>query len=81
MGMLRQAGMDVELVVVRIGVSGAIYQETVQQMVNLGVDRSVALATLKAVHIHSVRYLSKFVKFRRKGGGVKTKKCQTSGVT
>jgi len=75
----------VDLVVIRLGVSGAIYHETYSAAADRlrgSVDRAVALATLKAVHIHSVKYLSKFVQFRSRECEVNKvrKGRQTSGV-
>jgi hypothetical protein len=62
---LEHAGHKVKKHTVLLGVGGTVYKDTLQTLVELGMDRNTAKQALEAVHIYSVQQVHKVLKIRR----------------
>ena len=64
-GALELRGFDVKPMIFAFGVGGTIYEQSVEDMRQLGVSTTAITKTLKEVHLHSVTCATNIITQRR----------------
>ncbi len=59
------AGHTIKRSTILIGVGGTVYKDTLQTLIDLGVDRKEARQALEEVHLYTVRQVHRVLKIRR----------------